>query len=80
MISQPTRGLDAGAIQSVHSTLLKLRSEGKTILLVSSDLEEIKALSDEIAILYNGSIAVQRPAQGFSNEAIGLYMGGGKEE
>ena len=80
VISQPTRGLDAGAIQSVHSTLLKLRSEGKTILLVSSDLEEIKALSDEIAILYNGSIAVQRPAQGFSNEAIGLYMGGGKEE
>ena len=79
VVSQPTRGLDAGAIQSVHSTLLKLREEGKTILLISSDLDEIKALSDEIAILYNGSIAVQRAAQGFADEAIGLYMGGGKE-
>ena len=76
--SQPTRGLDAGAIQSVHSTLLQLRAEGKTILLISSDLDEIKALSDEIAVLYNGTVEIQKAAPDFTDEQIGLYMGGGR--
>lgn len=76
--SQPTRGLDAGAIQAVHNTLLRLRAEGKTILLISSDLEEIKALSDEIAVLHNGVVAIQKAAGDFTDEQIGLYMGGGQ--
>ena len=76
--SQPTRGLDAGAIQAVHNTLLHLRAEGKTILLISSDLEEIKALSDEIAVLHNGVVAIQKAAGDFTDELIGLYMGGGQ--
>lgn len=74
--SQPARGLDVGAIQFTHQTLLKLRSEGKAVLLVSSDLDEIKTLSDDIAVIRNGSIVAYCKADDFSKDEIGLYMGG----
>ena len=74
---QPTRGLDVGAIQFTHRILLELREQGHAVLLISSDLDEIRALSDEIAVIYNGQIVVQRPADALSNEEIGTFMGGG---
>lgn len=75
--SQPTRGLDVGAIEFTHSQLIRHRAEGKAVLLISSDLDEILALSDEIAVLYDGRIVVQKSAMGFGKAEIGLYMGGG---
>ncbi|SFP99944.1 simple sugar transport system ATP-binding protein [Oscillibacter sp. PC13] len=78
--SQPVRGLDVGAIQFTHSTLLKLRSEGMAILLISSDLDEIKTMSDYIAIIRNGRIVAFKKASDFSKDEIGLYMGGAKSE
>lgn len=78
--SQPVRGLDVGAIQFTHSTLLKLRGEGKAILLISSDLDEIKTLSDYIAIIRDGKIVAFKAANDFSKDEIGLYMGGEKSE
>ena len=80
MASQPVRGLDVGAIQFTHSTLLKLRSEGMAILLISSDLDEIKTMSDYIAIIRNGRIVAFKKASDFSKDEIGLYMGGAKSE
>lgn len=77
--SQPVRGLDVGAIVFTHQTLLNLREEGKAVLLISSDLDEILSLSDEVAVLRSGEIVVQRPASEFTRDEIGLYMGGGGE-
>lgn len=74
--AQPTRGLDVGAIEFVHETLLRLRSEGKAVLLISSDLDEIRALSDYIAVLHNGTIKLNRLSSAVSVEEIGLAMGG----
>ena len=76
--AQPSRGLDVGATQFTHSQLLGLRGAGKAVLLISSDLDEIHALSDEIAVIYDGRIVVQRAAGEMNNEQIGLYMGSGE--
>lgn len=74
--SQPVRGLDVGAIQFTHQTLLRLRGEQKSILLVSSDLDEIKSLSDYIAVIRGGAIVAFKKAAEFSKDEIGLYMSG----
>jgi simple sugar transport system ATP-binding protein len=74
--SQPVRGLDVGATNFTHSMLLRLRGEGKAVLLISSDLDEIKTLSDYIAVIRNGSIVSFKKASEFSKDEIGLYMAG----
>jgi ABC-type uncharacterized transport system ATPase subunit len=74
--SQPTRGLDIGATEFTHETLLKLRAEGKSVLLISSDLDEIKSLSDFISVIFQGSIVVSKKADEFTKDEIGLYMCG----
>ena len=56
---QPTRGLDVGAIEGVHQTLLELRERGTAILLISEELEELLALADRIVVMYEGRIAGQ---------------------
>lgn len=73
---QPIRGLDIGAIAFTHSTLLDFRDAGKTLLLISADLDEIRELSDFIAVLHDGKIVSFKPASEISNEEIGLLMGG----
>ncbi len=77
---QPTRGLDIGAIQYVHSVLLRLRSEGKAVVLISAELNDLFQLSDQIGVLYKGSLMALRPAAGYTNESISLLMAGRKEE
>ncbi len=74
--SQPTRGLDVGVIQYVHKRLLELRNDGKAVLLISSDLDEILSLSDRIAVIYEGEIvAIEDPIK--TNERrLGLLMAG----
>ena len=54
--SQPTRGLDVGSIEYIHNRIIEKRDEGTAVLLVSSELDEILALSDRIAVMYRGRI------------------------
>ena len=74
--SQPTRGLDIGAIQFVHRSIIEERNQGKAILLVSSDLTELLSLSDRIAVMYEGRIVAILEAQSTSERELGLYMTG----
>ena len=74
--AQPTRGLDVAATEYIRRLLLDLRSKGKAVLLVSSDLDEVLQLSDRVAVIYEGRImGVVRPEE-TSLEQIGLMMGG----
>ena len=73
---QPTRGLDIGATEYVRSQLLQQRGRGGSILLISEDLDEILALSDRIAVIYEGEIVGMLPASEASVEHLGLMMGG----
>jgi general nucleoside transport system ATP-binding protein len=78
LASQPTRGVDIGAIEFIHRQLVAQRDEGTAVLLVSAELDEIRSLSDRIAVLYEGRIVSIEPAN-TPEERLGLLMtGGGK--
>jgi ABC-type uncharacterized transport system ATPase subunit len=72
---QPTRGVDVGAIEFIHGQLLEQRSEGKAILLISLELEEVRSLSDRIIVLYAGRI-VGEVGPDATDEELGLLMAG----
>jgi simple sugar transport system ATP-binding protein len=72
--SQPTRGLDIGATEFVHKQLLHLRDEGRGVLLVSLDLDEILALADRVAVLYRGRLMGILPRAEATRERVGLLM------
>ena len=74
--AQPTRGLDVGAIEFVHRRLVEERDEGRGILLVSLELEEILSLSDRILVMYEGEIVGEYPPTA-SEEQLGIAMTGG---
>jgi len=76
--SQPTRGLDVGSIEYIHSRIIQKRDEGTAVLVVSSELDEIMALSDRIAVMYKGKILDIVPAAGVTKEYLGLLMAGTK--
>jgi simple sugar transport system ATP-binding protein len=76
--AQPTRGLDVGAIEYLHRRLVAERDEGRAILLVSLELEEILSLSDRILVVYEGEIVGEHTGE-VSEQEIGLEMLGGKE-
>jgi simple sugar transport system ATP-binding protein len=76
--AQPTRGLDVGAIEYLHRRLVSERDEGRAILLVSLELDEILSLSDRILVVYEGEIVGEHTGE-VSEEAIGLEMLGGRE-
>ncbi len=78
--NQPTRGLDVGSIEYIHSTLVRLRDEGCGILLVSAELDEILALSDRIAVMYRGEIVAFVDAKDANREELGLLMAGSKKK
>ncbi|NLJ61022.1 MAG: ABC transporter ATP-binding protein [Firmicutes bacterium] len=75
--SQPTRGLDVGAIEFVHKRLLAQRDQGKAILLVSLELDEIMSLSDRILVIYEGQIVGEMAASEATEGELGLLMAGG---
>jgi simple sugar transport system ATP-binding protein len=77
--AQPTRGLDVGAIEFVHRRLVQERDEGRAILLVSFELEEILSLSDRILAVYEGRIAGEY-SPGVSEEELGIAMTGGRKQ
>ncbi|GAB4453233.1 MAG: ABC transporter ATP-binding protein [Anaerolineales bacterium] len=74
--SQPTRGLDVGSIEYIHSQIIQKRDEGTGVLLVSSELDEILALSDRIAVMYKGHIMDILDAGKVNKEYLGLLMAG----
>ncbi len=74
--AQPTRGLDVGSIEYIHSQILKRRDEGVAVLLVSTELDEIMQLSDRIAVMYRGKITATVSAEEATKELIGLLMAG----
>jgi simple sugar transport system ATP-binding protein len=76
LASQPTRGVDIGAIEFIHRRLVAERDEGAAILLVSAELEEVRSLSDRIAVMYEGKIVSIEPGDA-SEERLGLLMTGG---
>lgn len=75
---QPTRGLDVGAIEYIHSQLVAQRDEGKAILLVSLELDEVLSLSDRILVMYDGEIVADILAKDTNAQELGLYMSGAK--
>ena len=74
--AQPTRGLDIGATEYVHRRLLQQRAEGGATLMISEDLDEILALSDRIAVMFEGQIMGEVLPDEATPEALGLLMAG----
>ena len=76
LVGQPTRGVDIGAIEFIHRRLIELRDAGAAILLVSVELDEIMALSDRIAVMFDGRIMGERLPGGTTTGDLGLLMAG----
>lgn len=76
--AQPTRGVDIGAIEFIHRLIVQKRDEGKGILLISADLQEVLSLSDRLIVLYEGQIVAELVTRQTTEEEVGLYMTGGK--
>ncbi|WP_323035543.1 ABC transporter ATP-binding protein [Pararhodobacter sp.] len=76
LIGQPTRGVDIGAIEFIHKRLIQLRDEGKAILLVSVELDEILSMSDRIVVMFDGRIMGERLPEETDASELGLLMAG----
>lgn len=76
LVGQPTRGVDIGTIETIHAQLLAMRDAGVAILLVSVELEEVRALADRILVISGGCITGELKAEEFDATRIGLLMGG----
>jgi general nucleoside transport system ATP-binding protein len=74
--SQPTRGLDVGSIEYIHNQILQKRDAGVAVLLVSTELDEVLQLSDQIAVIFSGKIIAVVPSEEATKEYIGLLMAG----
>ncbi len=77
---QPTRGLDVGAIEYIHAQIVKKRDEGKAVLLVSLELDEVMSLSDRILVMYEGEIVGEFSPEKVTVSELGLYMAGTKRQ
>ena len=72
---QPTRGVDIGAIESIHKRIIELRDSGKAVILVSADLSEVFALADRILVFHNGEITAHiKDVSSVNEEVLGRYM------
>lgn len=76
LIGQPTRGVDIGAIEFIHKRIIELRDQGKAILLISVELDEIMSLSDRIAVMFDGNIMGERLPDETNEQDLGLLMAG----
>lgn len=77
--SEPTRGVDIGAISFIHNYLIELRNNKKGVILISSDLDEVFKLSDRLLVLFEGEIVLEIDPRNISKEELGLYMSGSKK-
>ena len=80
IISQPTRGVDIGAIEFIHNRILEKKAEGAAILLCSADLDEVLRLSDRVITVYEGRITGEFDRDHLEKTEIGYYMTGSREE
>jgi len=80
LAAQPTRGLDVGATEYVRGKLAEMRDNGAAVLLISADLDEIWALSDRIAVIYEGRIVAVKPVNETTEQEIGRLMAGGRND
>jgi simple sugar transport system ATP-binding protein len=80
LASQPTRGVDVGAIEFIHSQLREARAAGSAVLLVSAELKEILALADRVAVMYRGKLTKVMPVEQADEETLGQYMTGTRSE
>jgi simple sugar transport system ATP-binding protein len=78
LVSQPTRGVDIGAIEFIHRKIVAMRDAGCAVLLVSAELEEVTGLSDRLLVIHNGKIAGEVDPKTTTNQEIGLMMTGGR--
>jgi len=78
--AQPTRGLDVGATEYVRRKLVEMRDGGAAVLLISADLDEIWALSDRVAVIYEGRVVAVKPVDETSEQEVGLLMAGGRHD
>ena len=78
--AQPTRGLDVGSIEYIHGRIIEKRDEGNAVLVISTELDEIRALSDRIAVMYEGKIVDILPADNVTKEQLGMLMAGSRLE
>ena len=76
--ASPTRGLDVGAIETVHAYLREAAREGVAVLLISEDLDEIIALADRVVVMYEGELTGEFDPETATVEEIGLAMAGGE--
>ncbi|HEY5629463.1 MAG TPA: ABC transporter ATP-binding protein, partial [Candidatus Limnocylindrales bacterium] len=74
--SQPTRGLDVGSIEYIHRRIIEQRDAGAAILIVSTELDEVLALGDRVAVMFSGQIVGVLPSEQATKEAVGMLMGG----
>ena len=77
---QPTRGLDVGAIEMVHKELVRQRDEGKAVLLISLELDEVMDVPDRILVMYEGELVGEFDPKEITVEELGLYMAGAKKK
>jgi simple sugar transport system ATP-binding protein len=78
--AQPTRGIDVGSIEFIHNQIVAKRDEGVAVLVVSSELDEIMALADRIAVMYKGEVVAVLPRREATREGLGLLMAGVRQE
>ena len=76
--AQPTRGVDVGSIEYIHSRIIKERDEGTAVLIVSTELDEVMALSDRLLVMYRGKIVADVDPKVTSAMDVGLYMAGSR--
>jgi ABC-type uncharacterized transport system ATPase subunit/ABC-type uncharacterized transport system permease subunit len=76
MVSQPTRGVDVGAMEFVHNTLVSARDKGAAVLLLSADLNEVMSLSDRLLVMYRGAVVAELTQADMTETAVGLAMAG----
>ncbi len=74
--NQPTRGLDVGSIEYIHSQIILMRDQGAAVLLISAELDEIRSLADRIAVMYHGEIVATVDPEEVSKSELGLLMAG----
>ncbi|EYR65046.1 heme ABC transporter ATP-binding protein [Actinotalea ferrariae CF5-4] len=76
MVSQPTRGVDVGAMEFVHNAIVRRRDQGAAVLLFSADLNEVMSLSDRLLVMYRGEVIAEFTQETMSEAAVGLAMAG----
>ena len=76
IVGQPTRGVDIGAIEFIHKRIIQLRDDGKAVILISVELDEILSLSDRILVMFDGKIMGEKIATTTNERELGLLMAG----